>query len=153
MTISALLLQTNFGSQRRSTMIRSFTHALVATLGMWSGVVGAQDWDEAARAQDIRNHFDRDWNIDGHFDRPDAIQRTLRQGADPLRSNFGRTYAPYGLNSGVQNYVTPNYFGRYYGVGPYGGEFFPGQWYFQNRRYVSPYGGLYRYPSDRYFVR
>ena len=53
----------------------------------------------------------------------------------------------------MQNYGSPNYLNHYFGTGYYGDSFFPGQWYYQNRRYVTPYGGLYQNPSDRYFTR
>jgi hypothetical protein len=136
-------------------MFRSMIHACVATLAMWSGAVWAQQWDDAARADDVRTHFDHGWNNDHHFGRGDAIDRTLNRGADPLRSNFGVTTGGSNLywNDGVQNYGSPNYLNQYFGTGYYGDSFFPGQWYYQNRRYISPYGGLYRYPSDRFYTR
>lgn len=135
-------------------MLRSIAHGCVATVAMWiGGAVSAQDWDVGNRAADVQRHFHRDWN-DGHFDRRDPIDRTLNRGADPLRSNFGLNsngfYGP--VTTGVQNYGSPNYFNHFYGT-PFGGEAFPGQWYYQNRRYINPYGGLNQYPSDRYFTR
>jgi len=136
-------------------MFRLAFHAFVATIAMWSGAVWAQHWDDAARTDDVRNHFYNGWNDDDHFSRGDAIDRTLNRGADPLRSNFmPSTNSPYvPWNNGVQNYGSPNYINHYFGTGYYGDSFFPGQWYYQNRRYISPTGGLYRYPSDRFYTR
>ena len=138
-------------------MLRLIIHAIVATLAMWMGAVFAEEWDAGPRQTDVDNHFRHDWN-DARFNRGDALERTLDRAADPLRSNFGPTsnFAAYGngngYGNGVQNYGSPNYFNQFYGT-PYGGETFPGQWYYQNRRYINPYGGLNQYPSDRYFTR
>ena len=136
-------------------MFRILLHTWVATIAMWSGAVWAQNWDDAARADDVRNHFYHGWNDDGHFRRGDLIDRTLQRGADPLRGNFGPATGNAHLqwNDGVQQFGSPNYLNHYFGTGYYGDSFFPGQWYYQNRRYITPYGGLYRYPSDRFFVR
>jgi hypothetical protein len=147
-------------------MFRLMVIACLVALGVaLASPANAQVFGDDARALDVQQHFNsdrhfdsdrhfhRDWD-DRRFGRGDAIDRTLQRGADPLRSNFGPTANGFNgpVNTGVQNYGTPNYFNYFYGT-PYGGETFPGQWYYQNRRYVSPYGGLNRYPSDRYFTR